>query len=408
MVQAMTMPELPITPSSSTAALPCEGAALVLPGGGARTAYQAGVMQGLAEILRQWGWPADRNPFPVVCGTSAGAINAAYYASGVATWADALEALPGLWAGLRAEQVFRTQPHHLLRGGLRWLGLLSAGWLVRQSPRALLDNTPLADTLGRHIRLDRVDAAVQSGALRALAITASSYTTGRHITFFQGAAEVQGWRRPGIWGLAQTISLDHLLASSALPFVFPAMKLWTGEQAEFCGDGAMRQLAPLAPAIRLGARCALAIGVSEPRGASAWIAPDGRDYPSIAQIAGHVLSTVFLDTLPADAQLAEHINTAVRRLPAQARALQLFREFPVLLIAPSQSINAIAARHWRRMPRGMRVLMGAIGGSEATGAALASYLQFEPSFCTELIQLGASDALAQADAVQRFFDARAG
>ncbi len=395
--------EPPLTPPCARP-LTLEGSALVLPGGGARTAYQAGVLQGLADILQQQGWPAQRNPFPVVCGTSAGAINAAHYASGVATWAETLRALPGIWNGLHADQVFHTQPHHLLRGGLRWLGLMSTGWLVRQSPRALLDNTPLADTLGRHIRLDRVDAAVQSGALRALAITASSYSTGRHITFFQGAADMPGWRRPGIWGLAQTISLDHLLASSALPFVFPAVKLWTGEQAEFCGDGAMRQLAPLAPAIRLGARCALAIGVSEPRGATAWIAPDERDYPSIAQIAGHVLSTVFLDTLPADAQLAEHINTAVLRLPPQARTLQPFREFPVLLITPSESINAIAARHWKRMPRGMRVLMGAVGAAEATGAALASYLLFEPGFCTELTQLGERDALAQADVIRRFID----
>jgi NTE family protein len=375
----------------------------VLQGGGARTAYQAGVLSGIAEVLQQAGWPAARNPFPVVCGTSAGALNAAFFASGACDWMGAAQALPKLWSALRAEHVFRTEPRHLLRGGLRWLALLSFGWLVHQSPRALLDNAPLEATLQRLLRLDGVEAALGAGALRAFAVTASSYTSGRHLTFFQGSPHLQPWQRERICGVPQTITIAHLLASAALPFVFPAVRLWGGERLEYCGDGAMRQLAPLAPAIRLGARCAIAIGVGEPFGAAA--AADPCAYPSIAQISGHVLSTAFFDTLPADVELAEQINAAVRELTPAARATYPLREFPVLLFTPSQSIDALATEHWKNMPRSVRLLLGAIGAGQATGAALASHLLFDPEFSARLIDLGRADARLRAEALLRFLEA---
>ena len=381
------------------------GAAIVLQGGGARTAYQAGVLAGVADILQRAGWAGTRNPFPVICGTSAGAMNATYYACGAQDWRSALEDLPAVWLTLRAQDVFDTRATGLARAGLRWMALMASGWLVRQRPRSLLDNAPLARTLQRHLVLTRIDDAVRDGHLRALAITASSYNSGRHLTFFQGVPGLRPWRRPRICGFAQPIGYAHLLASSALPFVFPAVRLPVDGGAEFCGDGAMRQLAPLAPAIHLGARCALAIGVGEPHGEAAWMAPDGADYPSIAQIAGHVLSTVFFDTLAADVQLAQHINAGIRNLPPAARAGHPLREFPVLLITPSASINELAARHWQRMPGSIRRLLGALGASEQAGAALASYLLFEPTFARALVDLGLRDAHARADHIARFVDA---
>ncbi|MCE1163748.1 MAG: patatin-like phospholipase family protein, partial [Thiomonas sp.] len=251
------------TPLPVAASVP-QGAALVLLGGGARTAYQAGALAGVADILREARWPAQRNPFPVVCGTSAGAINAAYFASRCTDWPRALYDMQDLWSRLQVHDVFEVGSLQLLRGGARWIALMALGWLIKQHPRALLDNTPLAQTLTRLLPFEAVGEAIQSGALRALSVATSSYTSGRHITFFQARPEVQPWRRPGLWGIAQPIGVAHLLASSALPFVFPAVPLAGEVGPEYFGDGAMRQLAPLAPAIHLGAERALAIGVAEP------------------------------------------------------------------------------------------------------------------------------------------------
>ena len=380
-----------------------QGTALVLLGGGARTAYQAGVLGGIGDILQAQGWPAHHNPFPVVCGTSAGAINAAYFASRCAEWPQALRELQTLWSTLQAHEVFEVGTLHLLRGGLRWLGLMAFGWLWKQNPRALLDNTPLADTLGRLLHFDAVDEAIQSGALRALSVATSSYTSGRHITFFQAQADVLPWRRPGLWGIAQPIGVEHLLASSALPFVFPATPLWGEVGPEYFGDGAMRQLAPLAPAIHLGAQRAVAIGVAEPHPQAGAMRSHLPPYPSVAEIAAHAMSSVFLDTLRADAQQAGRINRMLSDLPADVRAALPYRPLPTLTLLPSVSINAIAAQHWHSMPRGARLLLQSVGMGAGSGAALASYLLFTPDYLDALVQLGRADALAQRDAIAAFF-----
>ena len=380
-----------------------QGTALVLLGGGARTAYQAGVLGGIGDILQAQGWAARPNPFPVVCGTSAGAINAAYFASGCADWPCALREMQTLWRTLQAHEVFEVGAMHLLRGGLRWLGLMAFGWLWKQHPRALLDNTPLADTLGRLMHFDAVDRAIQSGTLRALSVATSSYTSGRHITFFQARADVQPWRRPGLWGLAQTLTVDHLLASSALPFVFPAVPLWGEVGPEYFGDGAMRQLAPLAPAIHLGAERALAIGVAEPHPEAGEMRHHLPPYPSVAEISAHAMSSVFLDTLRADAQQAERINRMLSDLPAEVRATLPYRALPTLTLMPSVSINAVAARHWHTMPHGARLLLQSVGVGTGRGAALASYLLFTPDYLSALVDLGRADALAQREAIEAFF-----
>lgn len=393
-------------PDNTTAAdnPPPQNAALVLLGGGARTAYQAGVLGGVGEILQAQGWPAQRNPFPVVCGTSAGAINAAYFASRCAEWPAALHELQTLWSTLQAHEVFEVGTGQLLRGGARWLGLMAFGWLWKQNPRALLDNTPLADTLGRRVHFDAVDAAIQSGALRALSVATSSYTSGRHITFFQARPEVQPWRRPGLWGIAQPIGVEHLLASSALPFVFPATPLYGEVGPEYFGDGAMRQLAPLAPAIHLGAERALAIGVAEPHPEAGQMRRHLPPYPSVAEIAAHAMSSVFLDTLRADAQQAGRINRMLADLPPEVRADLPYRPLPTLTLLPSTSIDAIAARHWHSMPRGARLLLQSVGMGTGRGSALASYLLFTPDYLSALVELGRADALAQRDAITAFFN----
>lgn len=380
-----------------------QGAALVLLGGGARTAYQAGVLAGVAEVLRDEGWPAQRNPFPVVCGTSAGAINAAYFASRCADWQQALEEMQALWCSLQAHEVFEVGALQLLRGGARWLALMTLGWLIKQHPCSLLDNTPLAHTLKRLVQFEAVGEAIQAGKLRAVSVATSSYTSGRHITFFQAHPDVQPWRRPGLWGISQPLGVEHLLASSALPFVFPATPLHGEVGPEYFGDGAMRQLAPLAPAIHLGAERALAIGVAEPHPEAGAMRQHLPPYPSVAEIAAHAMSSVFLDTLRADVQQANRINRMLADLPERVRASVPYRPLPTLTFMPSASIDAIAARHWRSMPRGARLLLQSVGIGTGRGAALASYLLFTPDYLTALVELGRADAAAQRESIAAFF-----
>jgi NTE family protein len=217
---------------------------LILTGGGARAAYQAGVLQAISRILREAGWPAARNPFEIVCGTSAGAINATGLACRADDFAEAVTRLCEVWDGIAVHQVYRADSLAVLRSGARWLSLLSFGWLLRTwraaPPNSLLDNTPLAGLLHRMLDLPRLDAALVAGHVDALAVTASSYTGGQHITFYQSARPVQPWRRHQRMALADQIGVEHLLASSALPFIFPAVPLYLDGRLEYCGDGSMR------------------------------------------------------------------------------------------------------------------------------------------------------------------------
>eukprot|EP01034_Spumella_vulgaris_P029916 gene29916-37048_t len=273
---------------------------LILSGGGARAAYQVGVLQAINEILWEEGWPPSRNPFNIICGTSAGAINATALACRADNFSEGVQKLLDVWLNFSAEQVYRADSLGVIRSGARWLSLLSFGWLLRKwraaPPRSLLDNTPLVSLLHRMLDLPRLDMVLQEGLLHALAVTASSYTGGQHVTFFQTAAEIAPWVRTQRVAMQDQIGVEHLLASSAIPFIFPATPLYLGGQHEYCGDGSMRQLAPISPAIHLGADKVLVIGAGRLHEPAAQRTETAR-YPSLAQIAGHALSSIFLDSL---------------------------------------------------------------------------------------------------------------
>ena len=395
-----------VTPTTSPAP-----AGLVLTGGGARAAYQVGVLKALARLRRECR-AAGPHPFPIITGTSAGAINAAALPCHADHFDRAVASLAQVWSGMRAEQVYRADSLGVLRTGAGWLGLLSLGWAIarwrRLRPRSLLDNTPLAELLQRMVRLERLQEVMQAGHLRALAVSASSYSAGHHLTFYEAAEALAPWSRSQRLALPCRLTHAHLLASSAIPFVFPAVPLTVHGRREWFGDGSMRQAAPISPAVHLGAERILVVGAGrmhEPPETR----PGGDDYPSLAQIAGHAMSSIFLDTLAVDIERLQRINHTLALLPPQARARTTLRPIEVLVIAPSQRLDDIAARHLHQLPAPVRALLRGVGvsaaaqGHAASGTALASYLLFEAAYTRELMALGEADTRARREEVLAFF-----
>lgn len=388
--------------------------ALVLSGGGARAAYQVGVLKAIRDLRREaLGAQASQatNPFGVIVGTSAGAINSASLACQADNFNEAVDVLCEVWENFRADDVYRADSLGVIKNGARWLTMLSLGWALarwrRFRPRSLLDNSPLADLLQRLIPMERLPHMLERGHLHALAVTASSYSSGEHVTFFSAAGPIEPWVRSQRQAVATTLTHGHLLASSAIPFVFPAHRIHHGDaDAAWYGDGSMRQSAPLSPAIHLGAQRMLIVGAGRMNEPAVKRRPERR-YPSLAQIAGHALSSIFLDALAVDVERLARVNRTLALLPPSALENTPLRPVDFLVIAPSQRLDDIAARHIHDLPGPVRALLHGAGmgktGPQAQGSALASYLLFEAPFTRSLMALGEADTLARSVDVARFF-----
>jgi NTE family protein len=381
--------------------------ALFLAGGGARAAYQIGVLQAILSLLSEYGWSARQNPFEIICGTSAGAINATALACRADDFEESVTHLLHIWRNLEVEQVYRADSIGVLRSGARWLSLLSFGWLLRkwhaQPPNSLLDNAPLVGLLHKMLDLPRLDQALNSGVLDALAVSASSYTGGSHVTFYQSARAIPSWRRAQRMSVQQQIGVDHLLASAAIPLIFPAVPLYCNDRCEYFGDGSIREVAPVSPAIHLGATKILVIGSGHVGGPQRNFA-EYSGYPSLAQIAGHAMSSIFLDGLSVDLERIMRINGTLSLLTPEQRRQTPLRQVNLLAITPSVPLDSLASRHVGSLPLPIRTLLSTIGATERRGGALASYLLFEASYTRSLIELGQIDTLSRRDEVLRFFD----
>lgn len=370
--------------------------ALVLSGGGARAAYQVGVLRAILELLPD----ETSNPFPILCGTSAGAINTTTLACYADNFRAAVDNLNSVWYNMHASHIYRADPVGIALSGLSWLGSLALGWLTKRSPRSLLDNEPLRRLLTKNLDFAAIDRALASGALHAVSITASGYTSGHSISFFQAAAEMQTWQRTHRFGARARLSVEHLMASSAIPFIFPAVHL----HREFFGDGSMRQLAPISPAIHLGAQKVLIIGAGRMNEQTQ--RQRTSRYPTLAQIAGHALSSIFLDSLAVDIERMQRINKTVSAIPEalKVEAGVTLRSVVSLVISPSERLDYIAARHARALPWAVRLLLRGIGAMNRQGGALTSYLLFEEPYTRALIDLGYKDTMNRRDEVKAFLE----
>ncbi|EOW6956538.1 patatin-like phospholipase family protein [Pseudomonas aeruginosa] len=382
----------------------------MLSGGGARAAYQVGVLQALVTLRREHLGEGAPNPFGILCGTSAGAINAAALACRADSFDAGVEAIAAVWRNFSAGQVYRTDALGIARSGAQWLSAISVGWMLarwrKEGPHSLLDNGPLAELLRHWAPLELLPHMLAQRHLRALAIGASSYTSGEHFTFFESTGDMTGYERSQRLAVPMRLGLAHLLASAAIPFVFPAQRIEHTEHAGWYGDGSMRQTAPISPAIHLGAQRMLIVGVGrmhEPRGR---LVRNG-GYPTLAQVGGHVLSNIFLDALTVDIERMERVNRTLGMMTLGQRLATSLRPVKALVIAPSERIDDIAARHQKHLPRAVRALLRGVGSSSASGdlsgAALVSYLLFEAPFTQEVMALGERDTLAQRQAVCEFF-----
>lgn len=365
--------------------------ALVLTGGGARAAYQVGVLAAIADLLPD----GSKNPFPIICGTSAGAINAVSVACGAENYRAAVDALRHVWSRFRAGKVYRADAAGIAWTGARWVAALLAGWLIGRSPRSLLDTSPLAELLRRKLDFSGIDRAIATGALFAVSVSASGYASGNSVSFFQARADVPTWTRVRRCGARVRLGIEHLMASSAIPFVFPSIRV----HREYFGDGSMRQIAPLSPAVHLGATRILVVGAGRPRGEDAEPRIRQVSYPSLAQVAGHALSSIFLDSVDADIEQLERINALLAGGGANP---DNFRPIDCLTIIPSEPLDRLAARHVRALPWPVRMLLSSIGAMNRRGGALSSYLLFEQPYTQALIDLGYHDAMAQEATLRAF------
>lgn len=367
----------------------------MLAGGGARAAYEVGVLSAIAERVPDI-------EFPIVTGVSAGAINAMALAAHEGTLRAATDALRARWTGLSVDRVYRVQPLQLSGALLRELAHAAFGARSHTTTvRGLLDMIPLRKLLQGSVDFGRIETKIAGGRLHAAALSAMSYATGQSVTFIHAPPDVPTWHRAQRYALRVRLTLDHLMASVALPILFPAVRI--GDT--YYGDGSVGQTAPLAPAIHLGARAILVVTQRSAPAGPASALPPPRDYPTLAEIIGRLLHAVFLDSLEADVERIDRVNTLLSSRAGGDPAPGGLRPVAVLMLRPSRDLAELAVGRGVRLPPAIRWIVRAMGGQHAAAVDFLSYLLFDASYTSQLVELGYADARAGWERIERFLTA---
>ncbi len=373
--------------------------ALVLSGGGARAAYQVGVLRAVSEIVGSSSQPH----FPIICGTSAGAINALALACHAGNFQRSVSDLYTIWNNLSVEKVIQSGWIDMAKGVRRVAGSFLTQGISDSNPIALFDNSPLRSLIQSHINFSNLNRAIKSNRLEAVSITAMAYGSGESISFFQGRSEISKWRKFHQIGVPTELNVDHLLASSAIPGIFPTVNI----EDVYYGDGAIRQLSPLNTALHLGASKIFVVGVSNNRNPAQWgKRPIVRHSPSVGQMVGHLLNSAFIDSMDSDLGHLEHINELVSLIPEDIRLKHArAKVIETASISPSKELDRIAGRHVRYLPNSMKFFLRSSGATaKAGGAALASYVLFTHKYCRALMELGYKDAMWEKQKIESFFE----
>jgi len=371
---------------------------LILTGGGARAAYQVGVLKAIAEFMPY----RSRMPFDVVCGTSAGALNAVTLTVNARHFRKGVRYLHNIWNNARINDIYRSDVIGVAANSGRWImGLvLSVLGSNRYNRVSLLDNRPMRTFLERTLPCELIQQNIDDGLLHAVSVTASGYGSGHSVTFYQGVPDIKPWKRARRVGVPTQISIQHMLASSAIPFMFPAVHV----NREFFGDGSMRQIAPISSALHLGAERVLVVGVGHGALEEEQKRSKIDGYPSLAEIAGHALDSIFIDGLEVDLERLYRINHTISMIPEELRNNVNLQHVEALVITPSQPLEKVAERHIANLPWTIRILLRLVGVMRGSGANLVSYLLFDKHYCRALIDLGYQDAFKRRDEILRFFE----
>jgi NTE family protein len=368
--------------------------ALVMSGGGARAAYQVGFLRAIARRVPTFAPP-------VLTGVSAGAINAAFLVSRAGSFAANVEALTQLWSTLTVDRVFHVDAWRLAARVLRTGAKLSSGGAIKERrPYSLVDTRPLRRFLDVSLHADDgalpgVEANLALGRLRAVAITASSYSTGQSVTFVQGDGAAH-WERADRKSVAARLRVDHVMASSALPLFFPAIPV----DGHYYGDGGIRLTAPLSPAVHLGARRIVTISTRYGRSKEEAAQPVIDGYPPIAQMLGVLFNAVFLDLVDADALALERINEMVARVPPEQRGS--LERVELLQLRPSRDLGKLASEYEAELPGAFRFFTRGLGTKQTRSNDMLSMVMFQPNYLSRLIELGEADAELRAREIEAF------
>jgi len=370
--------------------------ALVLTGGGARAAYQVGVLSAIAKFI-----PRNHGiPFSILCGTSAGAINTTALGCYASCFNLGVKKLEWIWKNLDTAKIYHNDTKgvfgHIGKG---MLASFQADY-ANKLPRSLLNNDPLRKLLNSVMNFKRIDNNILRGYLSAVSVTASSYSTGNSISFFQAEDKTQPWERARRCGQPTQLNSEHLMASSAIPLVFPSIKI----KNQYFGDGSVHQLSPLSPAIHLGAKRVFVIGVDQPK-TSLYISENNPHPPTAATIAGHLLDSIFADTMNSDLERLVRINDTLKLIPkSKKNNMEGLKHIDSFIINPSHDFNAIAHNYYYDLPLPVRLLLRSAGINSDSESSIISYLLFEKNFCTELIKLGFEDAMEQENQIKLFLN----